>query len=173
MKDGDTLNIDGVKYKTYQTVTNRRSSTYQNTLVVDDVIENITGSYTCKVANKFGSSTRELSVRGTYVYNKTKDARILIFNWLISLPSSGIQVSSIQTPLTVGDTVSIVCSTDLDVTTIEWIRDGVSVGNSSSQSLTLVLNPVSSEYHNTQYTCRVKSPYGVQEETVNITVQSK
>ena len=64
MKDGDTLDIDGVKYKTYQTVTNRRTSTYQNTLVVDDDIENITGTYTCKVTNKFGSSNRVLTVRG-------------------------------------------------------------------------------------------------------------
>jgi len=76
-------------------------------------------------------------------------------------------------PLTVGDTVSIVCSTDLDVTTIEWIRDGATVDNSSNQSLTLVLDPVSADHHNTQYTCRVTSPYSVQEETVNITVQSK
>ena len=64
MKDGDTLDIDGVKYKTYQTVTSRQSSTYQNVLVVDDVIENITGTYTCKVTNKFGSSNRVLTVRG-------------------------------------------------------------------------------------------------------------
>ena len=72
MKDGDTLDIDGVKYKTYQTVTNRRTSTYQNTLVVDndDDIENITGNYTCRVSNKFGSSSRDLTVRGTYIYNK-------------------------------------------------------------------------------------------------------
>ena len=86
-------------------------------------------------------------------------------------------------PLTVSDTVSIVCSTDLDVTTIEWIRDGVTVDtlatsnvtveNSSSQSLTLVLDPVSADHHNTQYTCRVTTPYGVLEETVNLTVQSK
>ena len=76
-------------------------------------------------------------------------------------------------PLNVGRAVPIVCSTDLDVTTIEWIRDGLTVGNSSTQSLTLVLNPVSADYHNTQYTCRVTSPYGVQEETLNITVQSK
>ena len=77
-------------------------------------------------------------------------------------------------PLTVGDTVSIsVCSTDLDVTIIEWTRDGVTVSNSSSQSLTLVLDPVSNDHHDTQYTCRVTSPYGVQKETVNITVQRK
>ena len=76
-------------------------------------------------------------------------------------------------PLTIGDTVSIVCSTDLDVETIEWIRDGVSVDNSSSWSLTLLLDPVSSDHHNTQYTCRVTSPYGVEEKTVNITVQGR
>ena len=64
MKDGDTLDIDGVKYKTYQTVTNRRTSTYQNTLVVDDDIENITGNYTCRVTNRFGSSSSDLTIRG-------------------------------------------------------------------------------------------------------------
>ena len=88
-------------------------------------------------------------------------------------PPSGIQVSSINMPLSYGSTVSIVCSTDLDVTTIEWIRDGVTVDTSSSQSLTLVLDPVSADYHNTQYTCRVTSPHGVQEKTVDITVQHK
>ena len=62
MKDGDTLDIDGVKYKTYQTVTNRRTSTYENTLVVGDVIENIAGNYTCRVTNRFGSSSRVLTV---------------------------------------------------------------------------------------------------------------
>ena len=69
MKDGDVLDIDGVKYKTYQTVTDRRSSTYQNTLVVDDVIENITGTYTCKVTNKLGSSSLVLTVRGIGTVN--------------------------------------------------------------------------------------------------------
>ena len=64
MKDGDTLDIDGVKYKTYQTVTNRRESTYQNTLVVDDDIENITGNYTCNVTNRFGNSTSDLTITG-------------------------------------------------------------------------------------------------------------
>ena len=62
MKDGDTLDIDGVKYKTYQTVTDRRTSTYENTLVVDDDTENITGNYTCRVTNRLGSSSRVLTV---------------------------------------------------------------------------------------------------------------
>ena len=65
------------------------------------------------------------------------------------------------------------CSTNLDVATIEWIRDNATVNNSRSQSLTLLLDPVAADHHNTQYTCRVTSPYGVQEETVNITVQGR
>ena len=76
-------------------------------------------------------------------------------------------------PLTVGHNASIMCSTDLDVVAVEWIRDGITVANSNSQSLTLPLNPVSADHHNTQYICRVTSPYGTQEETVNITVQSE
>ena len=84
-------------------------------------------------------------------------------------------------PLTIGDTVSIVCSTDMDIATIEWIRtiimSGIrydfTVSNSSSQSLTLLLDPVSADHHNTQYTCRVTGPYGAQEETVNIIAPSK
>ena len=67
MRDGDTLDIDGVKYKTYQTVTDRQNSTYQNTLVVDDDIENITGTYTCNVTNRFGGSSNILTVSGKYI----------------------------------------------------------------------------------------------------------
>ena len=62
MKDGVTLATDEIKYKTYQTVTDRQSSTYQNTLVVDDVTEHITGNYICQVTNSFGSSSRVLTV---------------------------------------------------------------------------------------------------------------
>ena len=86
--------------------------------------------------------------------------------------------------------MSIVCSTDMDVTTIEWIGDGITVAmgktillmsgirydftvfKSSSQSLTLLLDPVS-VYHRNKYTCRVTTPSGVQEETVNVIVPSK
>ena len=94
----------------------------------------------------------------------------LSFTFLHSL---GLEISSVAAPLTINDTVSIMCSTDLDVTTIEWVRDGITVASSSNQSLTLLLDPVSADHHNTQYTCRVSTPYGTQEKTINITVQSK
>ena len=42
-------------------------------------------------------------------------------------------------------------------------------------SLTLLLDPVSADHHNTQYTCTVStsSEDGMQEDTVDVTVQSK
>ena len=64
MRNGATLSIDGVRNKFDQTVTSRRNSTYQNTLVMDDVIERFIGNYTCKVTNKFGNSSGKLTVRG-------------------------------------------------------------------------------------------------------------
>jgi len=63
-RDGYTLRIDGEKQQFYQTVTSRRSSTYQNTLVVDDDIENIIGNYTCSIRNRFGNVKSKLTVRG-------------------------------------------------------------------------------------------------------------
>jgi len=66
-KNGNILQAKGVKNRFYQTVTSRRSSTYQNTLVVDDDIENIIGNYTCRVANKFGNSNSILTIRGKLI----------------------------------------------------------------------------------------------------------
>ena len=92
MKDGDTLDIDGVKYKTYQTVTNRRTSTYQNTLVVDDDIENITGNYTCNVTNRFGGSSDILTVRGKYMLKVLLIAQCQGF-MIVSRPSLKVYVA--------------------------------------------------------------------------------
>ena len=88
---------------------------------------------------------------------------------------AGLQVSPIQMPLIVGDIVSINCSTDLDVTTIEWIKGSTTVTSCSSQSLTLLLDPVSADHHNTRYTCRANNSYGncIQEKIIDVTVQSK
>ena len=67
MRDGETLLIDGVKNQFYQTVTSRRSSTYQNILIMNDAIENTTGIYTCNVTNVVGSSSSNLKRRGRYM----------------------------------------------------------------------------------------------------------
>ena len=67
LKSGSTLLANGVKNRFYQTVTSRRSSTYQNILVVDDDIEDIIGNYTCNVTNRFGNSNSTLTIRGKMI----------------------------------------------------------------------------------------------------------
>jgi len=67
LRNGNTLQANTVKNRFYQTVTSRRSSTYQNILIVDDDIENVIGNYTCNVTNKFGNSNSTLTIRGKII----------------------------------------------------------------------------------------------------------
>ena len=66
MKDGLLLTTNGsTGYTLTQTVTNRSSSTYSNVLTVSETATNgVTGTYTCTVANDFGSDARELVAIG-------------------------------------------------------------------------------------------------------------
>ena len=89
-RDGYTLLIDGMKSHFFQTVTSRRSSTYQNTLVLDDSIENIIGIYACSVTNKFGNYKRNLTVRG-------KITMVIGVSKLVCIPMHSIMQSIVGT----------------------------------------------------------------------------
>ena len=86
----------------------------------------------------------------------------------------GLRVHGNQAIFTVGQQASVVCSSDLDVNMIEWIYNyNVVVQSSAVDQLSLVFNPVNDSIHSRQYTCRVTSPYGIQEETIQVTAESK
>ena len=53
MKDGSPLDIDGTTYSMEQTVTGRATSTYDNTLSINDTNRN---DYSCEVQNVLGTS---------------------------------------------------------------------------------------------------------------------
>ena len=65
------------------------------------------------------------------------------------------------------------CSSDLDVTSIEWLYNLQVVSSSTASELQLVFSPVNDSVHGQEYTCRVTSSYGIQEQTVQPFVQSK
>ena len=103
MRDDAILSVDGVKNQFYQTVTSRRNSTYQNTLVVNDNPEHVIGNYICSVTNKFGNSSSELTVRGKVVYLPVcVSVRSILytyctlilwwFSWLTLASTHGIQL---------------------------------------------------------------------------------
>ena len=96
------------------------------------------------------------------------------YNNLILLLCLGLQIDGNQQFFDVGEQTSVVCSSDLDVTLIEWIYNyNVVVQTSAVEQLSLVFNPVNDSMHGRQYTCRVTSPYGIQEETIQVTAESK
>jgi len=60
------------------------------------------------------------------------------------------------------------CSSDLDVISIEWLYNRGVIYQVTGDVLQLIFNPVNDTIHNRQYTCRVTSPYGIQEKTIRI-----
>lgn len=85
----------------------------------------------------------------------------------------GLQVSGLSDPMTVGETVTVICSFDLDLTSIQWLYNGVVIMSSTTPQISLTFSPVNDSIHNRQYTCRAVTPYGTQEEARTIRVQGK
>ena len=51
------MTVDGICYHLVQTVTNRRESTYENVLTINQPLTDIVGStFTCSVTNTIGTS---------------------------------------------------------------------------------------------------------------------
>ena len=97
------------------------------------------------------------------------------FNYYFcTLPTfAGIRVSEFGT-YSLSDRVSITCSSDLGVNSVQWLYNNEVIatsGNSESQ-VELRIDQVSDSIHNRQYTCQTLSPFGIQEHTVNILVES-
>ncbi len=63
-KDGITLSFDGTPYQHSQVVTNRQTSTYDNILTSNGTDASTSGSYTCTVSNRFGTSSRVIMIGG-------------------------------------------------------------------------------------------------------------
>ena len=65
MKDGQNITIDGHHFSLSQTITDRASSTYNNTLTVGEgVTEGVAGLYNCTVSNVLGSDSGEITSLG-------------------------------------------------------------------------------------------------------------
>ena len=74
---------------------------------------------------------------------------------------------------TVGEVASMTCSSDLDAISVEWLHNQQVVSSSSASELSLGFSPVNDSIHGEEYTCRVTTSYGIQEQTVQSFVQSK
>ena len=69
LRDGESVVVGGVTYQFAQRVTNRRESTYENILTVNDnLVELVDDTFTCTVVNTLGMDTSpSITIRGRYV----------------------------------------------------------------------------------------------------------
>ena len=67
--------------------------------------------------------------------------------------------------------LTINCSTDLAVTTLEWVdNDDQQLMNTTDSVAVLEIESITTEHHNLVYTCRAISPFGNQTKSVTILV---
>ena len=67
-----------------------------------------------------------------------------------------------------GANIAINCTTDLSVTTIVWLDEGMRVLNNASESPLILLLAEVSETH--KYTCIITSPFGNQSQSITVSV---
>ena len=89
-----------------------------------------------------------------------------------------LEVSGHESPVIVGLTRSVICSTHLEVMKMEWLLVGVAEPMEQSedggQNLTLPINPTDTGLDGTKFTCKLTTVTGkVFEETVTIEVKGQ
>ena len=68
LRDGESVVVGGVTYALAQRVINRRESTYENILTINDDLANLVNdTFTCTVVNMLGMNTSlSITIRGRY-----------------------------------------------------------------------------------------------------------
>lgn len=86
----------------------------------------------------------------------------------------GISISGTESPLTLGSSALLNCSSDLDIPFMtEWLYNGVPVAQNIAADALLAISVINESLHNMQYTCRVTTSAGVLERNTTVTVTSK
>ena len=95
------------------------------------------------------------------------------YHYILYFNCTGINIQRSNGVFTVGKNATLTCSSDLSVTSTEWLYNFQVVKSSASSGLRLMFNPVNDNIHGNEYTCRITTPYGIQEQTVQLIVQGK
>ena len=69
LRDGESVSVGGVTYELAQRVIDRRESTYENILTINDTLSNLVDdNFTCTVANTLGMDTSPSITIGGEIY---------------------------------------------------------------------------------------------------------
>ena len=84
--------------------------------------------------------------------------------------NTGIQVSE-HGVFSLGSAVSITCSSDFGVQSIDWLHGKEVISTTMGSQGELRIESVSESDHGQQYTCRATTSFGVQEHNITIQVE--
>ena len=83
----------------------------------------------------------------------------------------GIQTSEIEKNIPLDQQLSLNCTTDLALTSMEWLdSEGTVLANTSEQQLIWEISKITDAHHNTKYICQVVGPFGDQNKSVTLLV---
>lgn len=72
-----------------------------------------------------------------------------------------------------GSTVTITCTSDFGVNSIEWLRNNQVISTSEGSQGNLSIASVQEIHHGRQYTCRAIASFGVQQRNITVQVEGK
>ncbi len=124
-----------------------------------------TGENGCTVSSLFSSNTQETNFHGDDIVRTC-------YGILTVGKYTGIGVSE-HGAFTLGSEVSIICSSDFGVQSIDWLCNRQVVSSTEGSEGELSIQPVTESDHGSQYTCRSNAPFGAQEHNISIRVEDK
>ena len=84
----------------------------------------------------------------------------------------GVEVSE-HGAFAIGSRVSISCSSDFGVQSVDWLHNGQVVSSAEGSMGELTIQTVTESDHGSQYTCRTNAQFGTQERNISIQVEGR
>ncbi len=171
-KDGSPINYDRDVYRFSQKVTNLSTAYYNNSLVfISDDAEDMIGEFKCRTSTT-GISSSTISIRGIYFNTLIISAHQCDHHY-----NTGLQITTSNDPSRVhiiGSRISSIrCSSDLDVTRVEWYQGSNKVTSSYRSYSYLRYSGIVTTDDGFPYRCSAISPYVTQEKNITIFIIGK
>ncbi len=82
----------------------------------------------------------------------------------------GLMIIGAESPLSLGDSATLNCTSDLPIIEAEWYYNNDVIVSASQGSAILDISAVNDSLHGRQYECRVTTPYGTQQRNITLEV---
>ena len=178
LRDGESVVVGGVTYELAQRVTDRRESTYENILTINDALADlVSDTFTCTVVNTLGMNTSQpITISGEIHHLSCW----LLWSDIVGFVLFHIAVKTSISPqtVTVGDTVTFTCTSVLGPAMIQWEdRDNgdvvLEMTSGMQTELALEIGPVSQSMNGRRCRCRVQLDSSTILETVTLTIEGE